>query len=120
MSVPISATITSAAAAPDPRDRLAAGAAASAKGAITSSIRRRTARSAPPAGSTWSISIRSRNRWWSVTRPVQRLPQLRDLLPQPPRASSASALGVVRPGDQPRDHGPARDPEHVGGHARPA
>ena len=52
---------------------------------------------------------------------LQRLPAAAGILP---RSRRSRQLGqrrrVVLAGDQRPDHGPARDPQHVGGHARPA
>ena len=115
MSAPISATITSAARRPTPgivtsrRRRLGEGAH---HPAIRIEYRSISASSCPSC----SISVSSRKRWCSVTRP-KRPPQRDDLLLQAPPRLGGQGLRVPLAGDDPTDHRPARGAEDVGGDA---
>ena len=117
MSIPISARITQAACCPMPGIS-SSRAAASAKGAISASIR--SSRAAMSA-STWSIRasiLDSKNPWWSLNRPVNASSSSRQLGPHPPSGQPGQHPRVALPGDQRRHHLPTGDPEDVGGHHR--
>ena len=114
MSVPTSATSTSAVRRPTPGIVSSRATAVGERAQPLRDLGARRRRSARPGSRGGPAAAASRKRWWAPNAPGQRPLQLGQLLPQLPLRQLGQRRRVGRrPADQRRQHRPARDAQDV-------